>query len=95
MIELNPVVKEDIKSILAEKSDWEKLRGKSVLISGVNGLIASYLVRTLLYLNDTQDYKIRIYGLARNEKKTQAKWGAALDRDDFHMICFHFFQILF
>ena len=53
MIELNPVVKEDIKSILAEKSDWEKLRGKSVLISGVNGLIASYLVRTLLYLNDT------------------------------------------
>lgn len=86
MIELNPVVKEDIKSILAEKSDWEKLRGKSVLISGVNGLIASYLVRTLLYLNDTQDYKIRIYGLARNEKKTQAKWGAALDRDDFHMI---------
>ena len=60
MIELNPVVKEDIKSILAEKSDWEKLRGKSVLISGVNGLIASYLVRTLLYLNDTQDYKIRI-----------------------------------
>ena len=86
MIELNPVVKEDIKSILAEKSDWEKLRGKSVLISGVNGLIASYLVRTLLYLNDTQDYKIRIYGLARNEKRTQAKWGAALDRDDFHMI---------
>ena len=57
MIELNPVVKEDIKSILAEKSDWEKLRGKSVLISGVNGLIASYLVRTLLYLNDTQDYR--------------------------------------
>ena len=69
MIELNPVVKEDIKSILAEKSDWEKLRGKSVLISGVNGLIASYLVRTLLYLNDTQDYKIRIWRVMRRRHR--------------------------
>ena len=59
-MQLHHVVQEDIDRILKEPIAWETLKGKKVLISGVNGLIATYLVRTMLVLNDTKDYGIQI-----------------------------------
>ena len=73
-MQLHHVVQEDIDRILKEPIAWETMKGKKVLISGVNGLIAAYLVRTMLVLNDTKDYGIQIYGIARNEQKTRDKW---------------------
>ncbi|MBQ8527254.1 MAG: NAD-dependent epimerase/dehydratase family protein [Lachnospiraceae bacterium] len=85
-MDLNHIIMEDLERIAAEPIEWDKLRGKSVLISGVNGLIASYIARMIFHLNDTQKMGIRLYGIARNEDKTRKKWGAMLDRDDFYMI---------
>lgn len=85
-MQLHHVVQEDIDRILKEPIAWETLKGKKVLISGVNGLIATYLVRTMLVLNDTKNYGIQIYGIARNELKTRDKWKEVLERDDFHLV---------
>ncbi|MCI6034762.1 MAG: NAD-dependent epimerase/dehydratase family protein [Firmicutes bacterium] len=85
-MQLHHVVQEDIDRILKEPIAWETMKGKKVLISGVNGLIAAYLVRTMLVLNDTKDYGIQIYGIARNEQKTRDKWKEILERDDFHLV---------
>nr|MBQ8252522.1 NAD-dependent epimerase/dehydratase family protein [Lachnospiraceae bacterium] len=82
----NHIITEDLERIAAEAIDWEKLRGKRVLISGINGLIASYIARMIFHLNDTRDMGITLYGLARSEKKTVRKWGNLLDREDFCMI---------
>ena len=80
------IIAEDLERIAAEPIDWEKLRGKTVLISGINGLIASYIARMIFYLNDTKNANILLYGLARNEKKTADKWGGLLERNDFRMV---------
>lgn len=85
-MELHAIIKEDIERILSEPIEWEKLREKNVLISGINGLIASYIARTVFYLNDTQNMGIQLYGIARSEEKTRKKWGQILDREDFHLI---------
>jgi nucleoside-diphosphate-sugar epimerase len=82
----NQIITEDLARIAAEPVDWEALRGKRVLISGVNGLIASYVARMLFYLNDEMDMQISLYGIARNKEKTQKKWGDILDRPDFHVL---------
>ena len=80
------IVTEDLQRISSEPIEWEKLRGKRVLISGINGLIASYIARTIFYLNDEKQMGIHLYGIARNEEKTRRKWGVLLGREDFHMI---------
>ncbi len=81
----NHVIEEDLKRISQEAIDWEQMRGKKVLISGVNGLIASYVARMIFYLNDEKDMNISLYGIARNEEKTKKKWGDLIGRPDFHI----------
>lgn len=77
------IITEDLQQIVSEPIDWNALRGKRVLISGINGLIASYIARTIFYLNDTKNMGITLYGVARNEEKTKKKWGQELLRKDF------------
>lgn len=85
-MELHSIILEDLKQITEEKVNWDKLQDATVFITGVNGMIASYIVYTLLYLNDTKNLNIQVLGLARNEKKAQDRFGKLLERPDFHLI---------
>lgn len=66
---MNDVIKEDLKTILTENIEWEKLKNKVVLITGASGMIGSYLVRTLLMLNEIKNYNISVIALVRNLEK--------------------------
>ena len=57
------VVQSDLKNIISQNIDFEKLYNKTVLITGASGMIASYYMYTLMYLNDTKDANIKIYAL--------------------------------
>lgn len=85
-MERKSIITEDLARIASEPIDWERLRGSRVLISGVNGLIASYVAQMIFYLNDEKDMQISLYGIARNREKTEKKWGELLMRSDFHML---------
>lgn len=82
----NEVVLEDMKNIVASGASFSRLAGKKILITGANGLIASYLIRTMLYLNDEQNMGIQIYALVRNREKAEKTWGEVLRRDDVHLV---------
>lgn len=47
----NKIIKEDLEFIANTNLPWEKLGGKTVLITGANGFLPSYLVKTILFLN--------------------------------------------
>ncbi|MCF0146435.1 MAG: NAD-dependent epimerase/dehydratase family protein [Eubacterium sp.] len=66
---MNTVMKEDLLDILSQPVSWKKLAGKTVLITGASGMIGSYMVNTLLMLNDTYDLKIRVLCMVRDERK--------------------------
>ena len=69
---MNKIIEEDIQGIIASPIiDWERFRNKSVLITGANGMLPSYMVFTLLFLNKNNNMNINIYALARNEEKLQ------------------------
>lgn len=69
---MNPIIQEDLEKIISFKAvDWEAFRDKTVLISGANGMLPSYMVETLLYLNEKYDYHIKVIALVRNQKKAQ------------------------
>ena len=48
MLDLHAVILEDLENIVCQPLSWDKLRGKTVLITGAGGMIASYLVYTCL-----------------------------------------------
>lgn len=69
---MNPIIQEDIEKIISFKAvDWEAFRDKTVLISGANGMLPSYMVETLLFLNVQQHYNIKVVALVRNMEKAR------------------------
>lgn len=83
---IHPVIEEDMQTIHAEAINWEKLSDSVFLISGAYGLIPSYLCRTLIWLNDNMNLKIKVLALARNKEKAHRLFGKLLDREDIHLI---------
>ena len=67
----NNIVQEDMLDIYDEKILFNKLRNKSVLITGATGMLATYIIYFLYYLNQKRDSNIKIYALARNIKKAE------------------------
>lgn len=66
---MNKIINEDIDIICKEDIDWNKLRDTSVLITGASGMVGSYLLYTLLKLNELKDMNIKIYALIRHPEK--------------------------
>ena len=76
------VISQDLERIVAAELPWERLYGRTVLVTGANGFLPAYLVETLLHLNATRKAGIRVVGLVRNLDKAQRRFAAYPDRDE-------------
>ncbi len=84
--QLPPVITQDVSEIIGRDLPWELLDGSTVLVTGANGMLPSYVVHTLLGLNDTRDAGITVIGLVRNEAKARRILGPVLSRPDFRLL---------
>lgn len=50
---------------------WDKLKGKTILITGGTGLIGSTLIRGILYFNSKNSFGIKIVALVRDMNKAE------------------------
>lgn len=82
----NSILQEDIKEIVDAKLPWNMLSGATILISGASGFIASYLVRSLLYLNTAYKKNITVLAIVRSKKRAEDKFFEYLGRKDFHIL---------
>ena len=80
----NDVIREDMETIYAASLPWEQLRSQSVLITGSYGMLASYLVYFLCWLNEKQGFNVQIYAQGRSEEKMRSRYGLYMDRPYFH-----------
>lgn len=82
----NTVVQNDIEEILSRDIEWGKLNNKTVLITGASGMLATYLVYTLMGLNIKQRLNIKVIGLVRNEQKARAKFSDFVNHTNFKLL---------
>lgn len=66
---MNRVLEDDLKTIIAEDLSWEKLKNKTVMITGASGMVGSYMLYVLLMLNDEKHYGIKVDAVMRNVNK--------------------------
>lgn len=64
---------------------WEKFNNKTVAISGPYGMLASYIVFMLIFLN-TKGIKVKILALGRNSEKAKFRFGEYVDAPYFRFI---------
>ena len=85
---MNKIILEDMNT-LWQKSivDWKQFNNSTVLITGANGMLASYITYMLIYLNEYCDINVNIIALCRNEKKVTKRFGEYTEKDYF-TVCF-------
>ncbi|MBR4239715.1 MAG: NAD-dependent epimerase/dehydratase family protein [Prevotella sp.] len=76
----NKIVQEDLKEIISYNLPWRKLNGKTVLVTGGNGMLACYLTYTLLYLVGEKGLNITIIVLTRSIDKTKSLYAPFLEK---------------
>ena len=71
----NPVFREDMEYIAgADFIPWDKLRGKTLFITGATGLIGFNLISALAYMNLYKGLPLKILALVRDEAKARERF---------------------
>jgi nucleoside-diphosphate-sugar epimerase len=72
---LDKILLDDFEEIFNNKKiKWKVLKNKTILITGANGFIASYIIYFLIFLNQKYNFKIKIILIGRNKKKLNKKF---------------------
>ena len=85
---MNEIIKEDLEIICSSNLDWEKLKNSVFLISGAYGMLASYMVFTLMHLNEMYPrLNINVIALVRDYNKAKKRFCEYLDNLLFTIKC--------
>ena len=81
----NKIYEEDINSIANENLEWERLAGKTLLLTGATGLIGTVIVDVLMKKN----IGVKIFAAGRNEKIAKERFADYLGDKNFEFIKFN------
>lgn len=82
----NEIILSDMEEIFLTRNSWADITSSSFYITGASGMIASYMVMYLIYLNERRYYNIQIFAGIRNRQKAISKFGDYCSRPYFHII---------
>ncbi len=69
------VIIEDLQRMSEVHLPWRELDGKTVLITGATGMLASYVTWLLLYLHEHTGNNIKVITICRNRQKAEQNFG--------------------
>lgn len=78
----------ELQLLLNQKLPWQRLSGKTILLSGATGMIGKCIVDLLMQCNEDaiSDHPVRIIALSRNEKSAVQRLGEHWNKETFHYI---------
>ena len=82
----NTLYLEDIKKVAKQPLPWDKLKDRTLLISGATGLIGSFLIDVVMYLNEEQGLNCIVLALGRSEEKAKARFSYCYESAQFQFI---------
>ena len=80
------IVLDDMENIYCRNITWGHLKNSSILVTGASGMLATYVIYYLAYLNEYKGYHIEIYALVRNPMKARDKFAELEDKEYFHYL---------
>lgn len=76
---MTDVVQNDIRRIADYPLAWEKLEGRTLLVTGATGFIGSYIIRSVLEHVRRTGRQIRIAAMVRSAQRAEAKFAEYAD----------------
>jgi len=83
----NKIILEDLKFITDQLLPWEKLEGKTILISGAGGFLPAYMVESLMFLNESRfKIPVKVIGIVRDLQKAWKRFSFYKNSKDLVLI---------
>lgn len=82
----HPCYKEELNKLCKLDIPLEALRNQHILVTGANGMIGSYLVDVLLYMNHEMKLQMHVTALVRDMESARKMFISYLDQEDFSLI---------
>lgn len=82
----HPIVQNDMEEIFHNSFPWFNLENKCFLVTGGNGMIATYLIYTLMHFVIKYKMKIKVIALVRNAQKAQELFGQFYTNPNFILL---------
>lgn len=80
------VIIEDLRRMCQADLPWQQLEGKTVLVTGATGMLASYVTWLLLCLHEEAGIDVSVVALCRDKQKAEEYFGEFLDKSYFHLL---------
>lgn len=82
----NKVVQEDMSQMAEEPLDWHQFDGKTILVTGATGMLATYISYFLLYLKEEKEIDLTLVALCRTKAKAEKTFKEFLDKIYFNLL---------
>lgn len=64
------IVQSDMERLTSDRSvPFEKLKGKTIFITGATGMLAYYMVCAVMYLNEKQGFNTHVIRLSETKQR--------------------------
>lgn len=74
----HPIVRADLERIAAAALPWERLAGRSIMVTGGGGFLAAYLIKALLHAGDHHALGLSVIAVARSRERLLPRLAAQL-----------------
>lgn len=82
----HPLFLEDMNNIYSSRHEWEELKSSVFFVTGATGMLASYFVYFLIWLNEKKNFGISIIINFRNIEKCKKLYGRYFDCSWFFVV---------
>ncbi len=79
---------EDVEAVCGLPLPWEKLKGKTMMLSGATGLLGSFLIDVIMRKNRQEGLNCQVLALGRNRGKAEKRFPDYFEGDCFNFISY-------
>lgn len=79
------IIEADLKEIYQRDIPWGKLENKTILVTGAYGMLASYVIFMLIYLNKKVGMHINIIAVVKSKEKLIKRFGN-IDKNEYFKV---------
>ncbi len=80
------IILEDLRRMSEARLPWRELDGKTVLVTGATGMLASYVTWLLLYLHEHAGINVSVVALCRNRQRAEQYFGSYVGKSYFSLL---------
>ena len=71
---MDTILYHDMEDIYSRSNEWKLLEGKTILLTGAYGMLASYITYFIIYLHEVKNIDIKMIAIVRSKEKFYKKF---------------------